>query len=207
MGPARLLPSKPLNARLPSLRREIASAAAPLSSSNEASASLAGHGASAPPGAAAREPVPRAAIMQAANTKTLLLMTPNHAKQARRLPPEASPADPSSAKAGRRHSFAWGSVAVHTFLSSLRGLETVKKRDSSLANGASSPRALANLKLLACASTGASATEWTAWNLAMKIKNSIKTLRTRHRDNRVVRRRGRLYIINKKVRRYKARQG
>jgi len=44
-------------------------------------------------------------------------------------------------------------------------------------------------------------------NLAMKIKNSIKTLRTRHRDNRVVRRRGRLYIINKTVRRYKARQG
>jgi large subunit ribosomal protein L36 len=41
----------------------------------------------------------------------------------------------------------------------------------------------------------------------MKIKNSIKTLRTRHRDNRVVRRRGRLYIINKTVRRYKARQG
>jgi large subunit ribosomal protein L36 len=43
--------------------------------------------------------------------------------------------------------------------------------------------------------------------LAMKIKNSLKTLRTRHRDNRVVRRRGRLYIINKTVRRYKARQG
>ena len=43
--------------------------------------------------------------------------------------------------------------------------------------------------------------------LTMKIKNSIKTLRTRHRDNRVVRRRGRLYIINKTVRRYKARQG
>ena len=47
----------------------------------------------------------------------------------------------------------------------------------------------------------------TARNFAMKIKNSIKTLRTRHRDNRVVRRRGRLYIINKTVRRYKARQG
>jgi large subunit ribosomal protein L36 len=43
--------------------------------------------------------------------------------------------------------------------------------------------------------------------LAMKIKNSLKTLRTRHRDNRVVRRRGRLYIINKTVRRFKARQG
>ncbi|MFY9641268.1 MAG: type B 50S ribosomal protein L36 [Rhodomicrobium sp.] len=41
----------------------------------------------------------------------------------------------------------------------------------------------------------------------MKIKNSLRTLRTRHRDNRVVRRRGRLYIINKTVRRYKARQG
>jgi large subunit ribosomal protein L36 len=41
----------------------------------------------------------------------------------------------------------------------------------------------------------------------MKIKNSIKTLRTRHRDNRVVRRRGRLFIINKTVKRYKARQG
>ena len=51
------------------------------------------------------------------------------------------------------------------------------------------------------------ATAWTAWNFAMKIKNSIKTLRVRHRENRVVRRRGRLYIINKKVRRYKARQG
>jgi large subunit ribosomal protein L36 len=41
----------------------------------------------------------------------------------------------------------------------------------------------------------------------MKIKNSIKTLRTRHRANRVVRRRGRLYVINKTVRRFKARQG
>jgi large subunit ribosomal protein L36 len=41
----------------------------------------------------------------------------------------------------------------------------------------------------------------------MKIRNSIKTLRKRHRDNRVVRRRGRLYIINKTIKRYKARQG
>jgi len=42
---------------------------------------------------------------------------------------------------------------------------------------------------------------------AMKIRNSIKTLRNRHRDNRVVRRRGRLYVINKTIKRYKARQG
>ncbi|MEG6507525.1 type B 50S ribosomal protein L36 [Methyloligella sp. 2.7D] len=41
----------------------------------------------------------------------------------------------------------------------------------------------------------------------MKIKNSIKALRSRHRANRVVRRRGRLYVINKVNRRFKARQG
>lgn len=41
----------------------------------------------------------------------------------------------------------------------------------------------------------------------MKIKNSLKSLRLRHRDNRIIRRRGRLYIINKTQRRYKARQG
>ncbi len=41
----------------------------------------------------------------------------------------------------------------------------------------------------------------------MKIKNSLKALVRRHRDNRVVRRRGRLYVINKTNRRFKARQG
>ncbi|MFD0986443.1 MAG: type B 50S ribosomal protein L36 [Methyloligella sp. ZOD6] len=41
----------------------------------------------------------------------------------------------------------------------------------------------------------------------MKIKNSIRSLRKRHRANRVVRRRGRLYVINKVNRRFKARQG
>jgi len=41
----------------------------------------------------------------------------------------------------------------------------------------------------------------------MKVKNSIKSLRSRHKDNRIVRRRGRLYVINKTVRRFKARQG
>jgi len=43
--------------------------------------------------------------------------------------------------------------------------------------------------------------------LRMKIKNSIRALRKRHRNNRVVRRRGRLYVINKTNRRFKARQG
>ena len=40
----------------------------------------------------------------------------------------------------------------------------------------------------------------------MKIKNSLKSLATRHRDNRMVRRRGRIYIINKKNPRFKARR-
>ena len=41
----------------------------------------------------------------------------------------------------------------------------------------------------------------------MKIKNSLKTLRKRHRANRLVRRKGRVYIINKINPRFKARQG
>jgi large subunit ribosomal protein L36 len=42
---------------------------------------------------------------------------------------------------------------------------------------------------------------------AMKVRNSLKSLRSRHRDNRLVRRKGRVYIINKTNRRFKARQG
>ncbi len=42
---------------------------------------------------------------------------------------------------------------------------------------------------------------------AMKIRNSLKSLRSRHRDNRIVRRKGRIYIINKTQKRFKARQG
>jgi large subunit ribosomal protein L36 len=41
----------------------------------------------------------------------------------------------------------------------------------------------------------------------MKIRNSLKSLRNRHRANRLVRRKGRVYIINKVQKRYKARQG
>jgi large subunit ribosomal protein L36 len=41
----------------------------------------------------------------------------------------------------------------------------------------------------------------------MKVRSSLKTLRTRHRDCKLVRRRGRLYVINKTNPRYKARQG
>ncbi len=41
----------------------------------------------------------------------------------------------------------------------------------------------------------------------MKIKNSLKSLKSRHRDCRVIRRKGRTYVINKTQKRYKARQG
>ena len=41
----------------------------------------------------------------------------------------------------------------------------------------------------------------------MKVRNSLKSLRARHRDNRIVRRKGRVYVINKVNPRYKALQG
>ena len=41
----------------------------------------------------------------------------------------------------------------------------------------------------------------------MKIKNSLRSLKARHKDCRVIRRRGRVYVINKTEKRYKARQG
>jgi len=41
----------------------------------------------------------------------------------------------------------------------------------------------------------------------MKVKNSLKSLRDRHRDNRLIKRKGRFYVINKTNRRFKARQG
>jgi large subunit ribosomal protein L36 len=47
----------------------------------------------------------------------------------------------------------------------------------------------------------------TITELAMKVRNSLKSLRGRHRDNRIVRRKGRVYVINKTQRRFKARQG
>lgn len=45
------------------------------------------------------------------------------------------------------------------------------------------------------------------WIDPMKVKNSLKSLKGRHRANRLVRRRGRVYIINKVNPRFKARQG
>lgn len=41
----------------------------------------------------------------------------------------------------------------------------------------------------------------------MKIKNSLRALLQRHKKNKLIRRKGRLYIINKEAPRFKARQG
>jgi large subunit ribosomal protein L36 len=41
----------------------------------------------------------------------------------------------------------------------------------------------------------------------MKIVNSLKTLKKRDKNCRVVRRRGRVFVINKQNPRFKARQG
>jgi large subunit ribosomal protein L36 len=41
----------------------------------------------------------------------------------------------------------------------------------------------------------------------MKVVNSLKSAKGRHRDCRVVRRKGRVYVINKTNPRFKARQG
>ncbi|MGZ3348532.1 MAG: ribosomal protein bL36 [Xanthobacteraceae bacterium] len=41
----------------------------------------------------------------------------------------------------------------------------------------------------------------------MKVRNSLKSLRSRHRNNRLVRRKGRVSVSNKVQRRVTARQG
>ena len=41
----------------------------------------------------------------------------------------------------------------------------------------------------------------------MKVKNSLKSAKLRHRECWVVRRRGRVYVINKRNPRFKVRQG
>ncbi len=41
----------------------------------------------------------------------------------------------------------------------------------------------------------------------MKVRNSLKSAKTRERNCRIVRLRGRVYVINKRNKRFKARQG
>lgn len=41
----------------------------------------------------------------------------------------------------------------------------------------------------------------------MKVRNSLRSLKQRNRDCQIVRRKGRVYVINKTQKRFKARQG
>ena len=42
---------------------------------------------------------------------------------------------------------------------------------------------------------------------SMKVRSSLKSLKTRHRDCKLVRRKGVVYVINKTNPRFKAKQG
>jgi large subunit ribosomal protein L36 len=52
---------------------------------------------------------------------------------------------------------------------------------------------------------------WATWATSkgsvMKVRNSLRSLKKRDKDCRVIRRKGRVYVINKKNPRFKARQG
>ena len=41
----------------------------------------------------------------------------------------------------------------------------------------------------------------------MKVRNSLRSLKKRDKDCRIIRRKGRVYVINKKNPRFKQRQG
>ncbi len=41
----------------------------------------------------------------------------------------------------------------------------------------------------------------------MKVRSSLKSLKSRHKDCKLVRRKGRVYVINKTDPRFKAKQG
>lgn len=45
------------------------------------------------------------------------------------------------------------------------------------------------------------------WTTIMKVRSSLKSLKTRHRDCKIVRRKGVVYVINKTDPRFKAKQG
>ena len=71
----------------------------------------------------------------------------------------------------------------------------------------SSTRILVGPSLALNATQGAIAAPRQRRNELMKVRNSLRSLKQRHRDCRIVRRKGRVYVINKTQRRFKARQG
>ena len=65
----------------------------------------------------------------------------------------------------------------------------------------------ATLALASCGPSANAPTRVDPESQAMKVKSSLKSLKARHRACRVVRRKGRVYVINKVDPRYKAKQG
>ena len=63
----------------------------------------------------------------------------------------------------------------------------------------------ARISARSCSPTGPSAARLKI--RSMKVRSSLKSLKTRHRDCKLVRRKGRVYIINKTNPRFKAKQG
>jgi len=59
----------------------------------------------------------------------------------------------------------------------------------------------------ASADHGLPAAFWLKKARVMKVRNSLRSLKKRDKDCRVIRRKGRVYVINKKNPRFKARQG
>jgi large subunit ribosomal protein L36 len=59
----------------------------------------------------------------------------------------------------------------------------------------------------AFADHGLSGRFWLKKARVMKVRNSLRSLKKRDKDCRVIRRKGRVYVINKKNPRFKARQG
>ena len=57
------------------------------------------------------------------------------------------------------------------------------------------------------ASLQAAPLPWIIEGSVMKVRNSLRSLKKRDKDCRVIRRKGRVYVINKKNPRFKARQG
>jgi large subunit ribosomal protein L36 len=68
-------------------------------------------------------------------------------------------------------------------------------------------RSSARGRLTATAELTNSAPSLLSLELDMKVANSLRSLKKRHKDCQIVRRRGRVYVICKSNPRFKARQG
>ncbi len=69
------------------------------------------------------------------------------------------------------------------------------------------PTRIRKRRVLECLGGGRVLTRNPAKAIMMKVRSSLKSLKNRHRDCQVVRRRDKVYVINKTNPRFKARAG